>query len=362
MARLWRALGWLACSSALRGLGGGGGVRAQQGEDAEIGDWGRANGKGWSCTARAIEAECKAAADDDWLRSNPPSGGGSGEQSGAFPSADLLACLRGLCPHLGDPVDVCDGDSQPVEAQMGLIYDGTAGWGYSNGLDCSREVRVPEGQDMSFIFIEWRLHDAADWVAIYDTASEHAIFSNGGAALLSQCYHQSGSLRQSLSHPSDSLPPMTPPSVRLVDMLASLRVLVSVAGLWMPTLHEIHVESGQARVLFHTDSSLTDRGWTAIWVGERQGCMQPESPLFEADATGEPENACLVPVCPGPSGEVDVGTYRRGQLGIAPYTVNLRCGKTLSANPGERIALSFSHWVRMLVAYSSDRSDCRRLI
>ena len=54
----------------------------------------------------------------------------------------------------------------------------------------------------------------------------------------------------------------------------------------MPTLHEVHVESGRARVLFHTDGSLTDRGWTAIWVGERQGCMQPESPLFEADATG----------------------------------------------------------------------------
>lgn len=119
----------------------------------------------------------------------------------------------------------------------------------------------------------------------------------------------------------------------------------------MPTLHEVHVESGGARVLFHTDGSLTDRGWTAIWVGERQGCMQPESPLFEADATGEPENACLVPVCPAASGEVDVGRYRRGQLGIAPYHANLRCGKTLSAGPGERIALNFSHWVRVSGVY-----------
>lgn len=184
MARLWCALSWLAWNSALRGSGNGGLARAQQGEGAEVGDWGRANGKGWSCTARAIEAECRAAADDDWLRSNPPSDGESEDGTGTFPSADLLACLRGLCPHLGEPVDVCGGDSQPIEAQMGLMYDGTAGWGYSDGLDCAREVRVPEGQDMSFIFIEWRLHDAEDWVAIYDTASDHAIFSNGGAPLL----------------------------------------------------------------------------------------------------------------------------------------------------------------------------------
>ena len=121
----------------------------------------------------------------------------------------------------------------------------------------------------------------------------------------------------------------------------------------MPTLHEIHIESGQARVLFHTDGSLIDRGWTAIWVGERQGCMQPESPLFEPDATGEPENACLVPACPTASGEGDAGRYRRGQLGVAPYTANLRCGITLSANPGERIALSFPHWVRSCCAVLS---------
>jgi hypothetical protein len=273
---------------------------AQQRPPPPPGDWGRAGGKGWSCTARAIEAECRAAADADWLRSNPPSGsggGGGGAADGEDPQAELLACVRNLCPNLGDPVDVCGGDAAaPVEAQMGLMFDGTAGWGYDNSLDCDREVRVPEGQEMSLLFLEWRLHDAEDWVAVYDVGSGHAIFSNG--------------------------------------------------GLWMPTLHEVHVASGQARVMFHTDASLTDRGWTAIWIGERLGCMQPESPLFEEDATGEPENACLVAACPSGSGEVDVGRYRRGQLGVSPYSANMRCGKTLSAAAGERIAISFSHWVR----------------
>lgn len=165
------ALGWFGWLS---------GVGSAQ---TEPGDWGRADGKGWSCTARAIEAECRPAADGDWLRSNPPSGGESRETAGGYPSMDLLSCLRGLCPQLGEPVDVCGSGTQPVEAQMGLMYDGTAGWGYGNGLDCSREVRVPQGQDMSFIFVEWRLHDAADWVAIYDTASDRAIFSNGGTPL-----------------------------------------------------------------------------------------------------------------------------------------------------------------------------------
>ena len=51
---------------------------------------------------------------------------------------------------------------------MGLMFDGTAGWGYDNSLDCDREVRVPEGQEMSLLFLEWRLHDAEDWVAVYD--------------------------------------------------------------------------------------------------------------------------------------------------------------------------------------------------
>ena len=165
------ALGWFGWLS---------GVGSAQ---TEPGDWGRVDGKGWSCTARAIEEECRPAADGDWLRSNPPSGGESRETAGGYPSTDLLSCLRGLCPQLGEPVDVCGSGTQPVEAQMGLMYDGTAGWGYGNGLDCSREVRVPQGQDMSFIFIEWRLHDAADWVAIYDTASDRAIFSNGGTPL-----------------------------------------------------------------------------------------------------------------------------------------------------------------------------------
>lgn len=142
---------------------------------------GRGGGKttAGSCTARAIEAQCRPAADDDWLRNNPP---GDGQSDPSDLSADLLACLTFLCPHLGDPVDVCSDNPLPIEAQVGLMYDGTLGWGYNNDNDCSREVRVPEGQHMSFIFVEWRLHDSEDWVAIYDVATNHAIFSNAGVA------------------------------------------------------------------------------------------------------------------------------------------------------------------------------------
>ena len=69
---------------------------AQQRPPPPPGDWGRAGGKGWSCTARAIEAECRAAADADWLRSNPPSGsggGGGGAADGEDPQAELLLTL-----------------------------------------------------------------------------------------------------------------------------------------------------------------------------------------------------------------------------------------------------------------------------
>lgn len=279
----------LRAAVALLGLLG-----PQQADGQHPGDWGTAGGKGWSCTARAIEAECRPAADSAWVRNNPTDAGAApANASDADPQADLLACVRNLCPDIGDAVDVC-GAGDPVVAQIGMMFDGTEGWGYDSSLECAREIRVGDGQEMSLIFIEWRLHDTDDYVAVYDTASGHAIFSNGGR--------------------------------------------------YMPPLHEVKVDSGQANVMFHTDAANTDRGWTAIWIGERLGCMQPDSPLFEADATGEPENGCLVPVCPGGAGAIDVTRYRRGELGIAPYQAGLSCGKPLGAAVGERIAISFTHW------------------
>ena len=51
-----------------------------------------------------------------------------------------------------------------------------------------------------------------------------------------------------------------------------------------------------------------------------------------------------MPICPGGSGAIDVARYRRGELGIAPYSAGLTCGKPLGAAVGERIAISFTAW------------------
>jgi hypothetical protein len=248
-----------------------------------------------TCSSEDIHHRCQGVAGAQWRAYNS----GSGNASADVMHSPLLTCIRALCGGgAAAAVSVCGSAGGVVQARWGLVYDGTAGPGYANSLDCARLLRAPANMSLSLIFIDWRLDANSDAIALYDPAQRRYIFSNG--------------------------------------------------GLYMPALYTVTAAGGAIRVEFRTDSAHTSRGWTAVWVGERLGCMRRGYALFDPLATHEPAGACRQAVCGagGAAGTppMDAATHQVGEFGVSPYTAGLSCGRQLSTAPGQRLQITFTKW------------------